>query len=79
LLLLIHLLTAILLQFVVAKIDEKNQLAANKDYNPAQCKWVIDEHGNQLKVLVTKQVKRWWTAGVDGKINLVVRYGNKPV
>ena len=22
---------------------------------------------------------RWWTASVDGKINLVVRYGSKPV
>ena len=24
-------------------------------------------------------VKRWWTASVDGKINLVVRYGSKPL
>ena len=23
--------------------------------------------------------KRWWTASVDGKINLVVRYGSKPL
>jgi len=29
------------------------------------------------KVEVAKRVKRWWTASVDGKINLVVRYGSK--
>ena len=23
--------------------------------------------------------KRWWTASVDGKINLVMRYGSKPL
>ena len=28
---------------------------------------------------VPKRVKRWWTASVDGKINLVVRYGSKPL
>ena len=40
-------------------------------------KWVTDSEGNQNKVEVTKRVKRWWSASVDGKINLVVRYGNK--
>ena len=44
-----------------------------------QHKWVTDEHGNQRKVEVAKRVKRWWTASVDGKINLVVRYGSKPL
>ena len=28
---------------------------------------------------VSKRVKRWWTASLDGKINLVVRYGSKPL
>ena len=64
---------------LIAKIDEQIQLAANKDYKPTQHKWVTDEHGNQRKVEVTKRVKRWWTASVDGKINLVVRYGSKPL
>ncbi len=26
-----------------------------------------------------KRVKRWWTASVDGKTNLVIRYGSKPL
>ena len=64
---------------LIAKIDEQIQLAANKDYTPTQHKWVNDEHGNQRKVEVDKRVKRWWTTSVDGKINLVVRYGSKPL
>ena len=62
---------------LVAKIDEQIQLAANKDYTPTQHKWVTDEQGNQKKVEVAKRVKRWWTASLDGKIN--VRYGSKPL
>ena len=64
---------------LIAKIDEQIQLSANKDYTPTQHKWVTYEHGNQRKVEVAKRVKRWWTASVDGKINLVVRYGSKPL
>ena len=64
---------------LIAKIDEQIQLVANKDYTPTQHKWVTDEYGNQRKVEVAKRVKRWWTASVDGKINLVVRYGCKPL
>ena len=63
---------------LMAKVDEQIQLAADKDYTPTQHKWVTDEHGNQRKVEVSKRVKRWWAASVDGKINLVVRYGSKP-
>ena len=61
---------------LMAKIDEKIQLATNKDYTPTQHKWVTDDEGKQIKVEVAK---RWWTASVDGKINLVVRYGSKPL
>ena len=64
---------------LVAKIDEQIQLASDKDYTPKQHKWITDELGNQKKVEVAKRVKRWWTASVDGKINLVVRYGSKPL
>jgi hypothetical protein len=64
---------------LVAKIDEQIQLASDKDYTPTQHKWITDADGNQKKVEVAKRVKRWWTASVDGKINLVVRYGSKPL
>ena len=56
---------------LMAKIDEQIQLATNKDYTPTQHKWVTDEQGKQTKVEVTKRVKRWCTASVDGK-NLYV-------
>jgi hypothetical protein len=61
---------------LMAKIDVQIQLATNKDYTPTQHKWVTDDEGKQTKVEVAK---RWWTASVDGKINLVVRYGSKPL
>ena len=64
---------------LAAKIDEQILLATDKAYTPTQKKWVTDEDGNQRKVEVAKRVKRWWTASVDGKINLVVRYGSKPL
>ena len=63
---------------LVAKIDEQIQLASD-NYTPTQHKWITDADGNQKKVEVAKRVKRWWTASVDGKINLVVRYGSKPL
>jgi hypothetical protein len=64
---------------LIAKIDEQIQIASDKDFTPTQHKWVTDEDGSQCKVEVAKRVKRWWTASVDGKINLVVRYGSKPL
>ena len=64
---------------LIAKIDEQIQIATNKDYTPTQHKWVTDDEGKQTKFEVTKRVKRWWTASVDGKINLVVRYWSKPL
>ena len=64
---------------LIAKLDEQIQLALNKEYTPTQYKWVADVDGNQKKVEVTKRVKRWWAASADGKINLVVRYGSKPL
>ena len=43
------------------------------------CKFFSQPDGNQRKVEVPKRVKFWWTASVDGKVNLVVRYGSKPL
>jgi capsid portal protein len=57
----------------------KSNLQQKKDYKPAQHKWMTDEQGKQTNVEVAKRVTRWWTASVDGKINIVGRYGNKPL
>ena len=64
---------------LIAKIDEQILLATDKDYTPTQHKWITDADGSQRKVEVAKRVKRWWMASADGKVNLVVRYGSKPL
>lgn len=64
---------------LVAKIEEQLALAANADYQPTKIKRVKDADGNVEKVEVAKRIKRWWNATTDGKINLTVRYGSKPI
>jgi len=64
---------------LIAKIDEQLALAANADYQPKQIKRVKDAEGNVEKVEVAKRIKRWWSATADGKVNLTVRYGSKPI
>ncbi|MFC1779101.1 DUF6641 family protein [Thermodesulfobacteriota bacterium] len=64
---------------LVEKIDEQLALAANADYQPTKIKRVKDAEGNVEKVEVAKRVKRWWSATADGKVNLTVRYGSKPI
>ena len=64
---------------LISKIDEQTQLATNKGSAPTQHKRVSYDEGQQTKVEVARRVKRWWTASVDEKINLVVCYGSKPL
>ena len=64
---------------LMAKIDEQIELAADPNYAPTQRKWVADDDGNRKQIEVAKRIKRWWTASADGKINLVVRYGSRPL
>ena len=69
---------------LVAKIDEQLALAANADYQPTKIKRVKDAESNVEKVEVAKRIKRWWSATgplqtADGKVNLTVRYGSKPI
>lgn len=64
---------------LITKIDEQLALAANADYQPTKIKRVKDAEGNIEKVEVAKRIKRWWSSTADGKINLTVRYGSKPI
>ena len=64
---------------LVVKIDEQLALAANADYKPTKVKRVKDADGNVQKVEVEKRIKRWWSATADGKINITIRYGSKPI
>lgn len=47
------------------------------NYNPVKLKAVTDGEGNSKTVEVAKRVKRWSYTGDDGKLYLVVYYGNK--
>jgi len=64
---------------LIAKIEEQLALAANADYQPTKIKRVKDADGNVEKVEVAKRIKRWWSATADGKTNLTIRYGSKPI
>lgn len=64
---------------LIAKIEEQLLLAGDSDYAPTKMEWVADSEGSQKKIEVPKRVKRWWAKSADGKVNLVVRYGSKPL
>lgn len=64
---------------LIAKIEEQIQLAKDPSYSPTKHKWITDGDGNQRKLEVPKRLKRWWVQSSDGKINLVIRYGSKPL
>ena len=64
---------------LIVKIDEQLALAANADYQPTKIKRIKDADGNEQKIEVPKRVKRWWSATANGKINLTIRYGSKPI
>ena len=43
-------------------------------------KFVTDsETGETKRVEVQKQLRRWWWKDEDGKVNLALRYGNRPL
>ena len=64
---------------LITKINEKIQVYTNKVYTPIQPMCITYNDIKKRKVEVTKRLKRWWTASVDEKINLVVRNGGKPL
>jgi hypothetical protein len=64
---------------LIAKIEEQIQLAKDPSHSPKKHKWITDSDGNQRKLEVPKRLKRWWMQSSDGKINLVIRYGSKPL
>ena len=64
---------------LIAKIEEQLALAANADYQPTKIKRVKNADGIVEKVEVAKRIKRWWSATADGKVNLTIRYGSKPI
>jgi len=63
-----------------------HQIAAAKaaseggNYAAKKLKFIKDgETGERKQVEVATRVKQWWFSGSNGKINLAIRYGAKPI
>ena len=54
-------------------------LAQNSDFKPTRLKLTTDAAGNTVRVEVAKRVRRWWSIAADGKVQLTIRYGSRPV
>ena len=61
------------------KLDEQIMLAQNRDFKATRLKLTTDAAGNRVRVEVPKRVRRWWSIAADGKIQLTIRYGSKPI
>jgi hypothetical protein len=61
------------------KIDQQISLASDPAYTASKIVTVVDGDGNQHRREVAKRIKRWWVVNSDGKVQLTVRYGSKPI
>jgi len=61
------------------KIDQQISLASDPAYTASKIVTVVDGDGNQHRREVAKRIKRWWVVNGDGKVQLTVRYGSKPI
>ena len=54
-------------------------LAQDRDFKATRLKLTTDAAGNRVRVEVPKRVRRWWSIAADGKVQLTIRYGSRPV
>jgi hypothetical protein len=59
---------------LAAGITEQIQLAENPNYKRISVHTVADDNGGLRTVEVSKRVLRWWRVGVDGTVELTLRY-----
>ena len=62
---------------LVARISEQIELAENPNYKSHSVRTVVDDNDGLRTVEVSKRVLRWWRVGVDGTVELTVRYGSR--
>ena len=67
---------------LVSKLDEQLALCeaqkAGKTYAPKRLKTVTNKQtGERVTIETVKRVKEWFWIGVNGKINLAIKYGSK--
>ena len=58
-------------------LSEQIQLAKNPNYKQISVRTVADDSGELRAVKVSKRVLRWWRVGVDGTVELTIRYGSR--
>lgn len=68
---------------LIKKLAEQEAVAqaelGGSTYNATKLRFVKDTEGNTKTVEVAKRVRRWTYTGEDGKLYLVVKYGNKQI
>ena len=62
---------------LVARVSEQIELAENPNYKSHSVRTVVDDNDGLRTVEVSKRVLRWWRVGVDGTVELTVRYGSR--
>nr|ADI18993.1 hypothetical protein [uncultured delta proteobacterium HF0010_10I05] len=62
---------------LVARISEQIELAENPNYKSHSVRTVVDDNDGLRTVEVSKRVLLWWRVGVDGTVELTVRYGSR--
>ena len=64
-------------QRLVERIEEQIELAKNPAYAPLVPRKYKRNDGTIATIEKPKRIKRWWTIAKDGKVELVIKYGNK--
>ena len=62
---------------LIVKINEQIDLATNANTKVSERFVVKDNEGDEKEISVEKRVLRWWQIGMNGKINLTIRYGSR--
>ena len=73
-----------LLNKLIARLLEQKELAEadlkGEQLTKTRFKFVTDsETGENKRVEVQKQLRRWWWTDEDGQVMLTLRYGNRPL
>ena len=62
---------------LAARISQQVLLAQDPNYKSVSVCTVADNSGRVRAVEVSKRVLRWWRVGVDGTVELTLRYGSR--
>jgi len=64
---------------LIERINEQIELAQNPAFAPIHKKRLKRTDGTIAIIDAPKRIKRWWHIGLNGKVELVIRKGNKVI